>query len=91
MDYEFWLRIAFKGGERYKELPFITTCFLDGGRSSQVGELLHYLIILRREMRRWVHGLTLLADMLFLARVVLFSGYISLKRIVSRTSRASVE
>ncbi len=91
MDYEFWLRIAFKGGERYKELPFVTTFFLDGGRSSRLGELLHYLIILRREMRSWAPGLNLIADMLFLARVMAFSGYFALKRFVSKMSWASVE
>ena len=36
MDYEFWLRIVFRGGERYQVLPFATTYFLEGGRSARI-------------------------------------------------------
>lgn len=81
MDYEFWLRIAFKGGERYQVLPFATTYFLEGGRSSRLFELLKYLVLVRRELRQWVSGLTSLDDVVFLARVAAFWVYSALRGI----------
>lgn len=79
MDYEYWLRIVFKGGERYHVLPFAATYFLDGGRSSQIYELLKYLMILRRELRTYVDDLTWLDDAIFLGRVLAFASYTSLR------------
>lgn len=78
MDYEFWLRLVFKGGERYAVLPFITTYFLAGGRSARIIELLQYLIILRREMRGYTDKLTLVDDIVFLGRVIAFAVYTGL-------------
>jgi len=75
MDYEFWLRLVFRGGERYHILPFATTYFLDGGKSSQIWELLRHLRLIRRELRVWVPELTLLDDTSFLARVAIFGLY----------------
>jgi glycosyltransferase involved in cell wall biosynthesis len=79
MDYEYWLRIVFKGGERYQVLPFTATYFLDGGRSSQIYELLKYLRLLRRELRTYVDGLTWLDDVIFLGRVLAFAVYTGLR------------
>lgn len=84
MDYEFWLRLAFLGGERYRVLPFATTYFLEGGRSSNIRDLLRYLIIVRRRLRQWVPGLTWFDDIVFLARVVAFS-------VLSRLPRATFD
>jgi hypothetical protein len=81
MDYEFWLRIAFEGGERYQVLPFATTYFLEGGRASRLFELLKYLVLVRRELRQWVSGLTPLDDVVFLARVAAFWVYSALRGI----------
>lgn len=79
MDYEFWLRIAFAGGERYRVLPFETTAFLEGGRSSKVRELLRYLWRIRRETRPYRTGSYASADALFLGRVFAFWLYSRIK------------
>jgi glycosyltransferase involved in cell wall biosynthesis len=84
MDYEYWLRIVFKGGERYQVLPFPTTYFLEGGRSSQIYELIKYLSILRREVHSYVDGLTWLDDAIFLGRVLAFAAYTSLQSSLKR-------
>lgn len=79
MDYEFWLRITFKGGERYQVLPFTTTYFLEGGRSAHTLELLRCLAQLRRELRASLRGLTWMDDAVFLARVAAFAAYACLR------------
>jgi glycosyltransferase len=79
MDYEYWLRIAFFGKERYHLLPFVATYFLEGGRSSRILELLYYLALARRELRSWVDGLTWFDDLIFFARVVAFHTYLTMK------------
>lgn len=79
MDYEYWLRIAFAGGERYRVLPFETTAFLAGGRSSQVRELLRYLWRIRRETRPYRTGTYAGADLVFLGRVFAFWLYSQMK------------
>jgi glycosyltransferase len=80
MDYEYWLRIAFKGGERFTVLPFNTTYFLEGGRSANIFELLQYLSILRRSMRKYGCKTNLFDDLIFLFRVLAFSIVYQLKR-----------
>jgi len=75
MDYEYWLRIAFKGGERVTVLPFNTTYFLDGGRSSKIFELLKYLRMLRASMREYGCNVTAIDDLVFLLRVIIFYIY----------------
>ena len=79
MDYEFWLRIALRGGERYAVLPFNTTYFLNGGRSGDLGELLLYLWRLRRSLSS--HGVkkSYLSDVVFVFRVLVFGLYMRLK------------
>lgn len=84
MDYEFWLRIAFKGGERYQVLPLITTYYLRGGYSSNLSELFRYMLVVRRELRTWVPTLTVFDDMLFFADLLTYIMYIALKRAISR-------
>lgn len=79
MDYEFWLRIVFKGGERYQVLPFAATYFLEGGRSAQVIELIRYLSLLRKELRAYVPNLTRMDDSIFLGRVLAFATYARLR------------
>ena len=79
MDYEFWLRIVFKGGERYQVLPFATTYFLEGGRSAQVIELIRYLFLLRRELRVYVPNISRMDDSIFLSRVLAFAIYVRLR------------
>ena len=85
MDYEFWLRITFKGGERYQVLPFTTTYYLEGGDSSNLSELFRYMLVVRRELRTWVPTLTVFDDMLFFADLLTYIMYIALKRAISRS------
>ena len=75
MDYEFWLRISFKGNEKYTILPFDATYFLAGGRSSNTVELLQHLYKLRRLLPEYKCNTNILLDCIFLARVLLFSIY----------------
>lgn len=82
MDYEFWLRIAFKGNERFTVLPFNTTYFLDAGRSSKIFELLKYLIKIRKAMRTYNCNASNLNDWLFFARVIAFHAYYKVKTIL---------
>jgi glycosyltransferase involved in cell wall biosynthesis len=84
MDYEFWLRLVFKGGEHYQVLPFITTYFLEGGRSARIRELLRYLVMLRRELHSYVDKLTWMDDIVFLGRVVAFAAYTGLRTRLTR-------
>lgn len=79
MDYEYWLRIAFKGGERYQVLPFNTTYFLDSGKSSDIIELLRYAYRLRKKMKDYNCKTTMLSNAIFLARIFLFHIFISLR------------
>ena len=79
MDYEYWLRITFSGGETYAVLPFNTTYFLDGGKSSNIFELLRYLRKLRNSMHEYGCNITLLDDWIFLARVMSFHILYNLK------------
>jgi glycosyltransferase involved in cell wall biosynthesis len=72
MDYEYWLRIAFRGNERFTVLPFATTYFLDGGISSNIFELLKYLYKLRKSMHRYGFSVNILDDFVFLSRVLAF-------------------
>jgi glycosyltransferase len=80
MDYEYWMRIAFKGGERFTMLPFNTTYFLDGGRSSNIFELLNYLRRLRKSMHEYGCNVTTLDDFVFLSRVFVFYLIYELKK-----------
>ena len=75
MDYEYWLRIVFAGGERFTILPFNTTYFLSGGRSSKLFELLKYLIHTRKSLRSWGVQLSFVEDAIFLGRVIAFWCY----------------
>jgi glycosyltransferase involved in cell wall biosynthesis len=75
MDYEYWVRIAFKGGEQHHLLPFVTTYFLDGGRSAAVSQLVRYLWRVRRLMREYGCPTTNFEDLRFVARVIAFAGY----------------
>ncbi len=80
MDYEYWVRIAFKGGERYQVLPFNTTYFLDGGKSSDILELLRYSYRLRKQLHEYDCKTTVLSNMIFLASVFLFHAFYNLKK-----------
>ena len=80
MDYEFWLRIAFLGGERYTVLPFNTTYFLEGGKSSNIFELLKYLKKLRWSMHEYGCDVTAIDDFVFLSRVFAFYFIHELKK-----------
>lgn len=79
MDYEYWLRIVFAGGERFTVLPFNTTYFLSGGRSSKLFELLRYLIYTRNDLRRWGVKLSFFEDTIFLGRVIVFWCFSKMK------------
>jgi hypothetical protein len=79
MDYEYWLRIIFKGGERYTVLPFDTTYFLEGGRSSNIFELLKYLYKLRKSMHEYGCNVNVLDDFIFLSRVMAFYLFYKMK------------
>jgi glycosyltransferase involved in cell wall biosynthesis len=71
-DYEFWLRIAFSGGERYCVLPWDATYYLAGGGSARITELVPYLWTIRRDFRR-AHGFpSLLSDLVFVSRIAVF-------------------
>ena len=72
MDYEFWMRIAFRGAERYEVLPLTTTYYLVGGASSRIGELLWHVARIRRELRRDGVRLSRASDARFLGRIALF-------------------
>ncbi|PKN17326.1 MAG: hypothetical protein CVU71_16215 [Deltaproteobacteria bacterium HGW-Deltaproteobacteria-6] len=76
MDYEFWLRIAFKGNEKYTVLPFDATYFLEGGRSSNITELLQHLYRLRKMLHEYKCPNNVFLDIIFLTRVFLFSMYL---------------
>lgn len=80
MDYEYWLRIVFKGNERFTVLPFNTTYFLDGGRSSNIFELLKYLRKLRMSMHEYGCNVTAIDDFIFLSRVMAFYVLCEIKR-----------
>jgi glycosyltransferase involved in cell wall biosynthesis len=75
MDYEFWLRITFIGDERYAVLPFDTTYFLEGGRSSGIFELLWYLYRIRKSIHNYGCNVTLFQDGLFLMRAFVWYIY----------------
>ena len=83
MDYEYWLRIAFKGNERYVVLPFNTTYFMEGGRSSNIIELLRYIIMLRKSMRAYGCKTSALSDVIFIARIVAFYILLKIKRVAN--------
>jgi glycosyltransferase len=80
MDYEYWMRIAFKGGERFTILPFDTTYFMAGGRSSDVFELLRYLYRLRKSLSGYGCKVLALDDFIFFSRVIVFHVFYELKR-----------
>lgn len=80
MDYEYWLRIVFKGNERFTVLPFNTTFFLDGGRSSNILQLLKYLHKLRISMHEYGCNVTIIDDFIFLPRVFVFYIFYELKK-----------
>jgi glycosyltransferase involved in cell wall biosynthesis len=83
MDYEYWLRLVFKGDEEFVCLPFPTTYFLAGGRSSRVFELTKYLVGIRRDLHSWNSKVSIFDDAIFLSRIWLFSIYACL---ISRIS-----
>jgi glycosyltransferase involved in cell wall biosynthesis len=87
MDYEFWLRIAFKGNEKYTVLPFDAVCFLEGGRSSNMVQLLQHLYKLRRRLHEYRCNTSAFLDIIFLVRVLLFSIYLKANPIVSWLQR----
>jgi glycosyltransferase involved in cell wall biosynthesis len=87
MDYEFWLRIAFKGNEKYAVLPFDTSYFLEGGRSSNIVQLLQHLYKLRKQLHEYNCNTNMLLDSLFLAKVLLFSIYLKAHPVVSLVRR----
>ena len=70
-----WLRIAFKGNERYTVLPFDAVYFLEGGKSSNVVQLLRLLYKLRKQLHEYNCSTNILLDGIFLSRVLLFSIY----------------
>ena len=72
MDYEFWLRIAFRGDERPFTLPFVTTNFSAGGASSNLRALLKACYILRRRLPEYHRKSTPWQDLLYLARIAAF-------------------
>jgi glycosyltransferase involved in cell wall biosynthesis len=80
MDYEYWLRIAFKGNERFVVLPFNTTYFLDGGRSSNILELLHYSKRLRTTIGKYGCKTSKASDLIFLLRVLAFHSFYTIKK-----------
>ncbi|OGC22547.1 hypothetical protein A3J90_05815 [candidate division WOR-1 bacterium RIFOXYC2_FULL_37_10] len=80
MDYEYWLRIAFKGSEKYTVLPFDTTYFLDGGKSSNIFELLRYLKKIRNKMHEYGYISSRVENYLFLVRVFLFYCFYNFKK-----------
>lgn len=82
MDYEFWLRIAFQGNERFTILPFNTTYFLDGGRSANIYELLKYLYKIRKQIHAYGYKSNFIVDGIFLARVYLFHWYYQAKKVI---------
>lgn len=90
MDYEYWLRIAFKGGERYHILPWPTTYFLNGGHSSGTVKLLKYSLRLRRELHTWVKDVSLFDDAIFFSRVALFPLYMKLKSRMKKSKTSSI-
>lgn len=79
MDYEFWLRIAFKGGEDLTVLPFNATYFSSGGRSSNIAELLKYLGKTRKLITSYGAKTGFIRDVIFLTRVFMFHIWGTLK------------
>lgn len=80
MDYEYWLRIAFKGTERYHILPFVTTCYTDGGRSTNISELFRYLARIRNMMPEYGCRVSVLDNLLFYSRILGFYLFYLLKK-----------
>jgi glycosyltransferase involved in cell wall biosynthesis len=83
MDYEYWLRIAFRGKERYVALPFNSTYFLDGGKSSNIFELLKYLRQLRRSLHEYGYKASRKENAVFFWRVIVFHLFYQLKKRLS--------
>jgi glycosyltransferase involved in cell wall biosynthesis len=83
MDYEFWLRIAFKGNETYTVLPFDSTYFLEGGRSSNIPQLLWHSYRLRKELHEYECKTNMFLDAVFLIRIFLFSIFYKAKSLMS--------
>lgn len=71
-DYEMWVRLAFLAGERYVVLPFDTTYYLTGGRSSRIVELLSGASRVRRDLRKAGARIPRHTDALFLLRILAF-------------------
>jgi len=74
-DYEYWVRIGLHGNESITVLPFVTSCYLEGGGSDRIGELISVLWKIRTEMRRDGAGNGYFADLLFVSRVAAFWAY----------------
>ena len=81
MDYEYWLRIAFRGGERYMVMPFVTTRYLDGGKSSNLCELFVYLWKLRRGLGTYGVSVNIFDDFIFFSRITAFYVFYFLKSV----------
>lgn len=74
-DYEYWVRIGLRGDESISVLPFVTSCYLEGGGSDRIKDLLSALWEIRGEMRREKAGNGYLTDLLFMSRVAAFWAY----------------
>lgn len=82
MDYEYWLRIVFKGGERFMVLPFSTTYFLDGGKSSNIFELLKYAGKIRTAKVEYGCNISIMDHLLFIVRIIVFSVFYEMRKII---------
>lgn len=78
-DYDYWVRIGLQGNESITVLPFIASCYLEGGGSDRIGELLSVLWKIRSEMRRGKTGNGYFTDLLFMSRVAAFWAYSHLR------------
>jgi glycosyltransferase involved in cell wall biosynthesis len=78
-DYDYWVRIGLQGDETVAVLPFVVSCYLEGGGSDRIRELLGVLWQIRSEMRRWKAGNSYVSDLLFVSRVAAFWAYSHLR------------
>jgi glycosyltransferase involved in cell wall biosynthesis len=86
-DYEYWLRIAILGSERFTVLPYNTTYYLDGGGSARLLFLLKHLRRIRRDLRNQGAPITVASDYIFFARVAAFWAYSRCRAVLVRLRR----
>jgi len=84
MDYDLWLRIIYIKNIEYKKLNYKICNFLEGGKSSNLFELIIMLSKSRAKLKKLGVNVNIFNGLILYSKIIIFNIYIRLKSLISQ-------